>query len=39
MFIRTFNTPNWPSDFSVSDNIEGLDFYDNHWRCMNRLQD
>ena len=29
MFIRTFNTPNWPSDFSVSDNIEGLDFYDN----------
>ncbi|MEE0328636.1 MAG: hypothetical protein UDN34_06080 [Phascolarctobacterium succinatutens] len=39
MFIRTFNTPNWPSDFSVSDNIEGLDFYDNHWRCMNRLPD
>jgi len=39
MFIRTFTAPNWPSDFSVSDNIEGVYFYDNHWRCMNRLPD
>lgn len=39
MFIRTLTAPNWPSDFSVSDNIEGVDFYDTHWRCMNRLPD
>lgn len=44
MFIRTFNTPNWPSDFSVSnhslgDNCTEENYYDNHWDYMNRLPD